>query len=214
MGVITGPEWTGIVGKKTFLLFFLIQLIVFISVVFYFGGIKRYGSLSDFQSRREGAANALRDSLRSAELETPAPENTGDSTMHDLGNHMRLFEKTEENELRIQRLQAMIDSLQKEKEELSLLRDSVVRQSELIHTIQEKVKNDNLAELARMFEAMKPQEAIPIMLELNDSLTVNILTRMQSRSSAKLLGALALTDTTKAVRISRLFAKMGVPEVK
>ncbi|MHB9030422.1 MAG: MotE family protein [Candidatus Latescibacterota bacterium] len=176
--------------------------------------MKRYGAPSEFYARQEATAKALRDSVRLVELETLAPENAGDSTMYDLGNHIRLFEQTEQHEQQIRYLQAMIDSLQREKTELEQLRDTVSRGQELLKTVQGQAANRNLAGLAKMFEAMKPQEAIPVMRELNDSLAVNILTRMQSRNSAKLLGAMAQADTAKAVRLSRLLARMGPLEEK
>jgi flagellar motility protein MotE (MotC chaperone) len=214
MGNLSIPEWMCLMGRAFFTVFFVIQLIALNLMVFYFGGMRRYGTPSEFRARQEEKAKASRDSVRLAELEILAPENAGDSTMYDLGNHIRLFEQTKQHEQQIRYLQAMIDSLEREKTELEKLRETVSRERELLKTVQSQAATENLAGLAKMFEAMKPQEAIPVMRELDDSLAVNILTRMQSRNSAKLLGAMATADTVKAVRLSKLLARMSPLEEK
>jgi hypothetical protein len=55
---------------------------------------------------------------------------------------------------------------------------------------------------------------VPVIIEINDTLAVGILTRMQNRNSSKLLGAIAQADTAKAVRLSRLIARIGTLEEK
>jgi flagellar motility protein MotE (MotC chaperone) len=199
-------------GRAFFAVFFIIQLIALNLLVFYFGGMRRYGTPSEFRARQEVRAKAFRDSVRLAELEIIAPENAGDSTMYDLGNHIRLFEQTKHYEQQIKYLQAMIDSLGREKAELEKLHETVTRGQELLKTAQGEAANRNIAGLAKMFEAMKTQEAIPVMREMNDTLAVNILSRMQSRNSAKLLGAIAQVDTVKAVRLSKLLARTSPME--
>ncbi len=196
-------------GKILFAIIFAVQLIVLNVLVFYFGGVKQFGTPGEFYAQKRQSLQAQSDSVSQAHLESVAPENAGDSTLYDLGNHLRLFERTEENEKRIRYLQAMIDSLEREKSELEAIRATITRKEELLKSVQQQARSENLGGLARMFEAMKIQEAVPVMLEINDSLAVNILSRMQNRNSAKLLGAVAQADTGKAVRLSRLLATMG-----
>lgn len=206
---VGNAERAASMGRAFFAIVFVIQLVVLNVLVFYFGGVKRFGTPNDFYTEQRELVQGRSDSLRQSELEVVAPENAGDSTLYDLGNHSRLFEQTESNEKRIQYLQAMIDSLEREKASLENIRTAITRKEEILKSVQQQARSENLGGLARMFEAMRPQEAIPVMLEINDSLAVNILSRMQSRNSAKLLGALAKADTSKAVRLSRLLATMG-----
>ena len=134
--------------------------------------------------------------------------------MYDLGRHIRIFEKTEEYDQRIKKLQATLDSLKKEKEALDKIEETITRKENLLKVVQEQAKNQNIANLAKMFDAMRVQQAVPVIVEVSDTLAVSILTRMQSRNSAKLLGAIAQADTAKAVRLSRLLARIGTLEGK
>lgn len=194
---------------KFLTILFIIQLIALNALVFYFGGIQRYGTPAEFRAKQALAAKARQDSIRLAEMETVAPGNAGDSTLYALGNHIRLFERTAQYENEIQSLQAALDSLQREKAMLEKLEKTLSQQENLMKTIQEQAKSQDMIEMARMFEAMKPQQAIPVVKQINDTLVVGILSRMQSRNSAKLLGALAQVDTMKAVRVSKLLSRKG-----
>ena len=200
--------------KNIFIFLFVVQFIILNAVTFYYGGIKKYGTPRQFRARLEALANAERDSLRRIEMEQLSPENAGDSLMYDLGRHIKLFEKSAEYEQRIKMLQVALDSLTKEKAALEKIELTVAQKENLIKVIQEQAKNQNLANLAKMFDAMKVQQAVPVIVEISDTLAVSILTRMQNRNSAKLLGAIAQSDTVKAVRLSKLLARMGTIEGK
>ena len=207
-------ESMGRFGKKLLVILFVVQLLVLNAVVLYFGGIRKYGAPGMFRAKQETIVKAARDSLRRTEMERLAPENAGDSLMYDLGRHIKLFEKSEEYERKIKALQISLDSLKKEKESIDKIEQTVSRKENLLKMVQEQAKNQNLDNLAKMFDAMKVQQAVPVIIEISDTLAVNILTRMQNRNSAKLLGAIAQADTTKAVRLSKLIARMGTLEGK
>ncbi len=196
------------------MIFIVVQLIVLNGILFYFGGIKKHGTPGQFKTRQVLAAKAVSDSIRLAEMEEISPENAADSIMYDLGRHIRLFEKTEAYEQRIQQLQASLDSLKREKDALDKIEASVTQKENLLKMVQEQARAQNMENLAKMFDAMKVQQAVPVIIEVSDSLAVNILTRMQNRNSAKLLGAIAQVDTTKAVKLSRMIAGMGTLEAR
>ena len=142
------------------------------------------------------------------------PGNAGDSTLYDLGNHTRLFERTAQYENEIKDLQAAVDSLQREKMVLEKLQAALSQKENQMKTLQEQAQSKDMIEMALIFEAMKPQEAIPIIKQINDTLVVGILSQMKSRNSAKLLGALAQADTLKATRVSNLLSHKGTLEGK
>jgi flagellar motility protein MotE (MotC chaperone) len=64
--------------------------------------------------------------------------------------------------------------------------------------------------LAEVYGAMKPDEAAPILLSLKDSLVVRILKKIpESRSTSKLLAAMAALDVRRAARITELMGRAG-----
>ncbi len=201
-------------GRNILMVFIVVQLIVLNAALFYFGGIKKFGTPGQFKTKQALAAKAVSDSIRMAEMEDISPDNAADSTMYDIGRHVRLFEKTEAYEQRIQQLQASLDSLKREKAELEKIEASITQKDSLLKMVQNQARTQNMDNLAKMFDAMKVQQAVPVIIEVNDTLAVNILTRMQNRNSAKLLGAIAQVDTTKAVKLSRMIARMGTLETR
>lgn len=193
-------------NRKLLIALFIIQLIAVNGIAFYFGGIRRYGSPAQFAARRAEVAKVRADSIRSTKATVVPPENAGDSVMYDMGNHAHLFQRTQNYEAQIRSARSLADSIKRERAIVEEKEISVARREELVRAVEEQAKNKNMAGLAKMFEAMKTTEAVTVMTEINDSLAVGILSRMQSRNSAKLLGAVALADTAKAVRLSKLLA--------
>jgi flagellar motility protein MotE (MotC chaperone) len=195
--------------RKFLTILFIVQLLALNALVFYYGGVRKYGTPAEFQAKRALLAKARQDSIRLAEMETVAPGNAGDSTLYELGNHTRLFERTAQYENEIRTLQAALDSLKREKAVMEKLQATLSQKENQMKSLEEQAQSKDMIEMAKMFEAMKPQQAIPVMKQINDTLVVGILSRMQSRNSAKLLGALAQSDTLKAVRVSKLLARKG-----
>jgi flagellar protein FlbB len=61
----------------------------------------------------------------------------------------------------------------------------------------------NISRLARLYANMKPEEAAPILKELDDDLIVSILRKMEDEQAAKILAAL---DAERAANLTRLYA--------
>jgi flagellar motility protein MotE (MotC chaperone) len=200
--------------KKILIFLLVAQSLILVGVVFYYTGVKKYGTPGQFQAKQAALVKAAADSLRAVEMERLAPENAGDTLMYDLGRHIKLFEKTDEYERRIKELQVSLDSLKKEKDAVERIEKTITSKENLLKVVQDQAKTQNLGNLAKMFDAMKVQQALPVIIEINDTLAVGILTRMQNRNSSKLLGAIAQVDTAKAVRLSRLIARIGTLEEK
>jgi len=66
-------------------------------------------------------------------------------------------------------------------------------------------------QLARLYEAMRPQEVALILLSMDKATAANILKKMKERTAAKIMGAIAAKNPADAVEISKLFAKKGLP---
>jgi flagellar motility protein MotE (MotC chaperone) len=75
------------------------------------------------------------------------------------------------------------------------------------------MQNTNLQDkqilaLAEVYGAMKPDDAAPILLSLKDSLVVRIMKKIpESRSTSKLLAAMAALDVRRAARITELMGR-------
>jgi len=101
-----------------------------------------------------------------------------------------------------QRLQMLIQEMQQERDEMELER---VRLDEALQTSDEASQN-RLRRLARVYGAMKANEAARIMETLSDDLCVNVFQYMgEDRQKAKILAAMT---GDKAARLSVL---MGIP---
>ncbi|MEM5771059.1 MAG: magnesium transporter MgtE, partial [Bacillota bacterium] len=61
----------------------------------------------------------------------------------------------------------------------------------------------NISRLARLYGNMKPEEAAPIMKELDDDLVVTLLRKMEDEQAAKILSAM---EAQRAARLTRLLA--------
>ncbi len=60
-------------------------------------------------------------------------------------------------------------------------------------------ESDNLDRLAKVYEAMKPDEASVILLQLNDAAIAEIISRMKDRQAGKLMGVI---DPVRAADIT------------
>jgi hypothetical protein len=68
---------------------------------------------------------------------------------------------------------------------------------------QEELKK--ITKLARLYSNMKPEEAVPIMNQLDDEIVIAIFSRMEEEQAAKIL---ALMDAKRAARISQEMIKV------
>lgn|GEM_PF-6409360 len=191
--------------KKLKFILFTLPFIAMLLITVYIYGIKEHGTPSDFRMQQEARMVAIADSL--AALETIEPtENIADSTLFGMSVYQKIIEDARGQEGRLRALQATIDSLE------NIL--SVIEQKE--KTIEEKqleleenrriMQDENAAKLAIMYDNMKTAMAVPIFLEMSDTLAVKVILNMQERNSARLLGSIAEKDVNKAARINKLIS--------
>lgn len=87
-----------------------------------------------------------------------------------------------------------------------LLKNTVKQAGQLTPEAAAKAKAEadkNISRLARLYGNMKPEEAAPIMKELDDDLVVTLLRKMEDEQAAKILSAM---EPQRAARLTRLLA--------
>lgn len=106
----------------------------------------------------------------------------------------------------IERLEALRLETAREKEEIALER---VRIEELVGKNSE-TQDKQIASLAEVYGGMRPEEAAPILLSLDDAMVVRIIRKIpETRSTSKLMAALAALDVRRAARLTALLGGKG-----
>lgn len=101
----------------------------------------------------------------------------------------------------VERLEALKHETAKAKEEIARERLKI---EELVGKHSE-LQDKQIASLADVYGSMRPEEAAPILLSLDDALVVRIMKKIpETRSTSKLMAALAALDVKRAARITNL----------
>jgi len=195
--------------KVLIIVFTITPMFIIIGLTFYLGGIKKLGTPSEFKARQLELIQAHLDSVRRVESAKLLPENVADSTMFGVGRHTKIFEDTKRYERQLKDAQATLDSLEREKKTLDEKEKSIEAQREAIANISRLTEDTNIRRLALLYDGMKAPQALPLMIKMDDTLAVSILSLMQQRNAARLLGALGAEDMEKATRLNKLLAEMG-----
>ena len=92
-----------------------------------------------------------------------------------------------------------VEELKAETQALASLR----RESAEAETATADRREASFTALAKMYSAMKPQEAAEVLNELDDKTVVQLLSKMKDRQAAKLM---ELIDANRAAKLSKLMA--------
>ena len=187
----------------------VVPTFIIVGLTFYFGGIKKLGTPSEFKEKQLALIQAHLDSIKRVESAKLLPENVADSTMFGVGRHTKIFEDAKQYERQLKEAQATLDSLEREKKILDEQEKSIEAQRETLTNISRLTDDKNIRRLAQLYDGMKAPQALPLMIRMDDTLAVSILSLMQQRNASKLLGALAAEDVEKAARLNKLLAEMG-----
>lgn len=187
----------------------VVPMFIVIGLTFYFGGIKKLGRPSEFKEKQLVLIQAHLDSIKRVESAILLPENVADSTMFGVGRHTKIFEDTRQYERQLKEAQATLDSLEREKRTLDEQEKSIEAQREALTNISRLTEDKNIRRLAQLYDGMKAPQALPLMIKMDDTLAVSILSLMQQRTASKLLGALTAENVEKAARLNKLLAEMG-----
>lgn len=131
--------------------------------------------------------------------------------------HLKAFKAAELKEKEIAAKQA---DLAKEMERLEALRQETAQALEDIARERKRIEDlvdrnsdsqdKQIASLAEVYGGMRPEEAAPILLSLDDAMVVRILRKIpESRSTSKLMAALAALDVRRAARLTALLGGKG-----
>lgn len=73
--------------------------------------------------------------------------------------------------------------------------------------LHQQEENKKISKMARLYASMKPEEAVPIMKQLDDDAIIAVLNRMEEEQAAKIL---ALFDAGRAARLSQSMMRVPV----
>ena len=181
-------------------------LIVLITVFLF--GIRRYGMPGAYREQQAALVQAREDSLRALEA-LESPENIADSTLFGMNAPSRIVEETQAREAEIRRVQVLLDSLDLVRNELDAREASIAIREENLTRNVAQTQEENAQKLAGFYNSMRTNMAVPLFVSMDDTLAVRILTYMEERSAAQLLGALAEADVNKATRLNKLLSTEG-----
>ncbi len=131
--------------------------------------------------------------------------------------HLKAFKAAELKEKEIAAKEA---ELGKEMERLEALRletnkalEEIARERKRIEDLVDRSSDSQdkqIAALAEVYGGMRPEEAAPILLSLDDAMVVRILRKIpESRSTSKLMAALAALDVRRTARLTSLLGGKG-----
>ncbi len=113
-------------------------------------------------------------------------------------------------------VQRELDHLENLKQETSREKDQILAERQRIETLvaQNGVLQDKqIQSLADVYGSMRPEEAAPILLSLQDPLVVKILRKITDADAAsKLLAAVGALDVHRAAHITELMGKSPLPQ--
>ena len=193
--------------KLMIVLCVLLPTIIIAALIFYMQGIKRYGTPSEFRQSQEERQRAVQDSISKQNRGVP-PENLGDSIMVGLEKHTDIFTETQKFEDQISTVKSTLDSIQLEKDTLETLLKEVIEQQNVLKNLRQRELDEKITNLAKIYDNMNFQRSVQLIIAMDDTLAMLLLSRMQQRNAAKLLGALAEVDVEKATRINKLLSLM------
>ena len=193
--------------KLMIVLCVLLPIIIIAALTFYMQGVKRYGTPSEYRQYQEERQRAIQDSISKLNRGVP-PENLGDSIMVGLDKHTDIFTETQKFEDRISTVKSTLDSIQLEKDTLETLLKEVIEQQNVLKNLRQRELDEKITNLAKIYDNMNFQRSVPLIIAMDDTLAMLLLSRMQQRNAAKLLGALAEVDVEKATRINKLLSLM------
>ncbi len=172
-------------------------------------GLDKYGDPVEYYQTKQEMMQALEDSLMALQS-VYSPDNVGDSTMVGMAMHSRIFQESKEYDRQMTEVRAALDSLQREKAALQELSSDVEQRQAILDDLKQRALDEKIIKLSEIYNGMKPQQSVPLFIEMSDTLAVLIITNMQGRNASKLMGAIAEQDIQKAIRLNKLLAMMGV----
>ncbi len=191
--------------KKLKYMLYILPFVIVLLATIYIYGIKEHGTPAEFREEQETRLQAISDSLAALETFEPS-QNVADSTLFGMSVYQKIIEDARSQEGRLRTLQTTIDSLQNILNQIERREKTIEEKQIELEERRLMMQDENAAKLALMYDEMKVSQAVPLFLEMSDTLAVKIIVNMQDRNSARLLGAIAEKDVNKAARINNLLS--------
>ena len=164
-----------------------------------------FGEAKDREKAKQ--AFAVRDEAKQEEIES---------------KQLKAYKAVETKE---QDLKARQEALNREMERLENLKLETEKAREEIRLSQKRIEelvgrnselqDKQIASLAEVYGGMRPEEAAPILLSLDDGMVVRIMRKIpETRSTSKLMAALAALDVKRAARITKLLGGRAIDRTK
>jgi len=196
-------------NKKIFIIFVVLFPVMGISALtVYFEGVKKYGTPSEFRKKQDELIRTRIDSLRLVE-DVVSMENIGDSTMVGMLDHKSILEDTRKQENTLNNVQSKLDSIKREKLLLEELEKTLIAKEAIISREMDSALAENFRNLGKLYDDMKPDKSVLLLIATDDTTAVRIITNMQPKNASKLMSTLAEKDIEKATRINKLLALIG-----
>ncbi|MCX7822919.1 MAG: hypothetical protein N2260_05700 [Syntrophobacterales bacterium] len=109
-----------------------------------------------------------------------------------------------EKERSLAEKEATLKALQKDIEDKLARLEEIQKNIEAFKKEQERLKNEKIESLVKIYGSMKPKEASKLLEKLDDDLVVNIISRMTTDQAAKII---ANMDVKRAAEISQRLSK-------
>jgi len=198
-------------NKIITVIFLTLPFFLIVLLTFYFFGLRKFGTPSEYQAWQIEMRKAREDSIHALETMEPS-ENVADSTLFGMSMYSDIIDKTKKKEEELKYIQATIDSLKLLMATLDEKERSIEEKQNELQKGRELLQDENAAKMAKVYDSMKTQMATPLFIEMNDTLAAKIISSMQERNAAKLLGAIAEQDVNKATRLNKLLSMDEVAE--
>jgi flagellar motility protein MotE (MotC chaperone) len=117
----------------------------------------------------------------------------------------KIEQELKEKERALNEKEALLKALQKDIEGKLARLEEIQKNIEAFRKEQERLKNEKIDSLVKIYGTMKPKEASKLLEKLDDDLVVNIISRMTTEQAAKII---ANMDVKKAAEISQKLSKV------
>jgi len=117
----------------------------------------------------------------------------------------KMDQELRERERALNEKEALLKALQKDIEEKLARLEEIQKNIEAFRKEQERLRNEKIDVLVKIYGTMKPKDASKLLEKLDDDLVVNIISRMTTEQAAKII---ANMDVKKAAEISQKLSKI------
>ena len=192
--------------KNKFVVALLVSVpfVLVIVLTLFLLGVRKYGTPAEYRQTRAELMQAREDSLRALETASAALAPVDSTRAGAIEQPAPMAVTPPQTPVNIQ---ASLDSLARLSRELNDRETAIAAREAALAENLARLQSENTRKLAVLYDNMRTNLALPIFLSMNDTLAVSIISLMEERTAAQLLGSLAASDAGKAVRLNNLLVQ-------